>query len=255
MLSFIQIVLLFWHGLFSAQIPFPGPGRASTAGGASPAFVNATSLTGAVLVTDFTLTGFNTTAGNALVVLVSYSTGAGCSVPTPTLASTAGGSPSGDTFTQIGSSVAQAFQCTIVYRAFGIAGATSNSYIITASSTGWSTAGMGAMQFTVVSSLDQTCSGTGSGATIVCSGSMTPSTSPEVVVGIVSNYYFADTAAAGSGFTIPMGGTAASGTDGTPGSLYMEYLICASGCTGNMYTPDMAITGTGYTNIIGATLQ
>ena len=217
------------------------------AGGASPTFVQAVCSTGLFVGTNYSLTSFTATTGNVLYVFFSQGASVGGTV---TASSTSGGSPSGDTFTAINTN-SQTFQNTYDFRAINIHG---GAYVITVNSTiGASTGSICAMEFSGLTAFDQNCVSTSTTAA-ACNTSMTPTASPAVIVAGIGDYYRADTFTAGSGYTIPSGGTVASGTDGSPGSMAVEYQICSSSC-GTAFTPSFGVTGTNYSTVNGGSFK
>lgn len=258
----ISLFVLLPFYLFSQQTRIPGPGgHAAGGGGGSPTFVNTTTAIGSFSGSSVTLTlAEATSSGNELSVGMTASTGIGCAGYTFTVAATANGSSVGDTFTLItGSPVSQNFQCVFAWAAPNISAASAGQYVITftqTGGTGLSLAGLGEMQFTHLSAVDNQCTGSNTAGTpVVCSSSMTPSVSPAVITGWTGDYYHLDTVTASSGFTLPSGGHAAAGTDGNPGQINAEYQICLSSCTGTAYTPGFAVTGSQYSVIIGDVLK
>ena len=238
------------------QVRIPGPGgMAPGGGGGLPTFVQASSAVPSAVAGVVTMPSFVTTAGNAVVLTTGYQLGvAGCGTTYLwTVIGTDGTNT--DTFVQVGSYVTQGgnFMCSATFLGSNVHG--SATYSVKATLTGSiSKLLMAEMQFTVVSAIDQTCSGTApSGTSVSCSASMTPSTSPQILVAGVTDYY-ADTPTAGTGFTIPTGAT----TGGASGMISSEYQICSSGCSVAV-TPTFSIAAGGgssdYSNIIGATIK
>jgi hypothetical protein len=230
----------------------------------APAFVNtASNLSGnggIVGADSYASTAINTTAGDLLAVWWTYSSGSSsCPAVIASVTSTANGSPSGDTFVQIGSAVSGPstgiYSCTAAFYASNIHAATTGSggYVVTLTEdVGYAGTLITLEQFSGVTTLDKTCSGNSATGTLACSGSMTPTASPAVVVGGMGGYYFANVPSNGSGYTLPSGATHNSGSN-APGATSSEYQICTSGCTGNTYTPSFSlVTGTMYNEIIGA---
>ena len=246
--------------LLAQRIPGPG-GKVSGGGGGNPALIGATTVIQSFSGATVTLTVSEATgAGNEMAVGMTAETGAGCAGMTFTSQAKVGGSNVGDVFTLVsGSPETQSFQCVFQWTAPNISAASAGQYTITFTQTagpGIAIAGLSEMQFSNLSLIDNQCTGSNtSGSPVSCSGSMTPSTSPVVIVGFTGDYYHTDTVAANTGFTIPSGGSAAAGTDGNPGQINAEYQICLSSCTGTAYTPSFTVTGSMYSVIIGAVLK
>jgi hypothetical protein len=201
-------------------------------------------------VSDLIFPAVTTTTGNTLVVVIGINSG--CAGFTPlTVVSTIGGSASGDSFVQIGSWVTQAFSCVGAFRADNVHAGAGN-YVVTATVTAGSIMGM-VLQFSGLSasSLDQTCSGSAaSGSPGTCSSAMTPTSSPQIIVGGLLNYYEADTITAGSGYILPTGATVIPGGEGKLVAIY-QIANPASGT----YNPAFTIVGTQYWSMIGFTLK
>jgi len=217
----------------------------------APAFVSPAisqnTMTGASLI----FPALTTSAGNTLWVVVGYA-GPCNNISTGfTVTSTIGGTASGDTFNLTAAgwvTPTRPYSCVGAWVANHIHAGSAN-YVITATPSANAILGV-ALQFSGVSSLDQTCSGTkDSGSPAACSAAMTPSTTPQIVVGGMFDYYPGDTFAAASPFTLPSGAT----TTGSVGAISAIYYI-ANPVSGT-YTPSFAVTGTSYDSITGATLK
>ena len=158
-----------------------------------------------------------------------------------------------DTFTQIGSNQSRTYECQALFVSFGVHGS-AGGYSIHIDSThgcaGSSSCGEGGFGISILqfSGTLSTVAFNCGGVTNTCSASMTPSTSPAVIVGGISDYYN-DTFASGT-YTVPSG--AAYGGSFIYGTS--EYIVCASGC-GTAHTPAFTVTGTNYTLMTGAVLQ
>jgi hypothetical protein len=221
--------------------------RAAGGGGGSPTFVIAVNED-TMTVSDLVFPALTTSSGDTAWVVLGYN--GPCADVTPvTVSSTIGGGASGDTFSQVGSWVTQAFSCVGAFLGNNLSAGGGN-YVIKAAVTTGSIYGV-TLQFRGLSAsaLDQNCSGSAtSGSPGTCSGAMTPSTTPVVIVGGITDYYAADTFAAGSGYTLP--------TDGTVSNVFKVAAVyqIADPASGT-YNPSITITGTQYWSFIGAVLK
>jgi hypothetical protein len=199
----------------------------------------------------YTVPSFTATAGTALFVGIGNAANDSAGTDFTSVTSTAGGSPSGDTFSQI-TFASQTFQASYGYSAFSIHGGT---YVIKlASSLASGIIGVCVLQIGDVSSVVAHCTGTGATSTGACGSSITPTVSPAVAVGIDASYYHGNTYSVSSPYTI--GASGAGAADGSPGSFASLYYVCLSSCTGTALTPTFTVAGTTfYNNVVGAIYQ
>jgi hypothetical protein len=250
---------------YATEVGWTNSGTASAAYtiNSGAAFVNNT--TGVILASagNVTSSSFSATAGNTIFAFVatnSLYTGCNCSSYTWTVSGTAGSGT--DTFTQMtslpsfsnGYVASGNYMCATAFYAVVGAGHGGSAYTVTAAISGGSFMGMAVAQFSgIAGTLDKTCDGIpNSGTTVACSGSMTPTGGPEVIVAGMGDYTYTDTPSNGSGYTIPSGGTASASGKGV---YSLEYQLCQSSC-GSAYTPSFGITSlSSDAAIIGAAFK
>jgi len=236
-----------WLSFWPQSLPLGGIPVSS--GGGGPAIVG--TPTCSVINpsgSTYTVPSFTATSGAALYISISSGANDTTGTDISAMSSTAGGGASGDTFTQINYQN-QGFQTVYGYTVFNIH---SGAYVITFTASFGGGGGACVTQVTNVTSSVANCKGTSASTTIACSSSMTPTASPAVVLGGTGAYYHTETYSVGAPYTL--GASAASASNGNPGSNASLYYICTSACASPARTPTFTAGGAGYYDSIVGTI-
>jgi hypothetical protein len=206
-----------------------------------PAFVNAAN--GFQAANTVATTGdIAVTAGNAVHIVAGFDpSGGGCGAVTFAVTYTGG-----NTATQIGSNLSQAFSCVAHFSHVIPSTNGSTAFTVTISGSSQAALGIVVQQFSgtdVTTPLDQSASGSAASGLEIASGSFTTTVADEVISIGGWNYY--DGLTADTGYVIPSGGSAAA-------RLAMAYKIVSSIQTG--VTAKMTV-GNAYGSVGVATFK
>jgi hypothetical protein len=247
MLHFVMSCWLACFPFLAQNYPYVPPAPTS-GGGGTPALSTQTCASGSPAGSTITMSAFTAVAGSALYLTFFTSTQDSAGTNITSITSKAGGVSTSDTFTQINFK-SQTFATIYGYSVFNLTG---GSYVIAITGS----MGVGIIcltQITHVSSVVANCVGAATSTSAPCATTVTPTTSPAVVLGGIGSYYFSATFSVSSPYAL---GAQFANSGNGPGSAGSLGDVCTSSCTSPALTPTFTVAGGSYYTVTtGAIFQ